>query len=228
VADPKTLSIKQHLLTLLLNSLPLKTSPYPPSLSPSWEISRVCPFLISSSLWLLCNDLSFQRFFPSSDSVLPPPVRQKKIMMISSHQTLAAQPHYVEQPTPAPEYLLLPSDPIDIDPVDLVVCNVASPASSSSSSSSSSIDHRCRIQFADLPVEIHEAILDHLFGVRGSALASITPATSTASSWSRSLRHPRRKALSNLALVCSSWRPLVQERIYRHSQFPVLSFSHLS
>ncbi|KMP06502.1 hypothetical protein DIZ76_014415 [Coccidioides immitis] len=74
------------------------------------------------------------------------------------------------------------------------------------------------LQFEDLPIEIHEAVLDHLFGVRGAALASVTPASSTASSWSKTLRHPRRKALSDLALVSRSWRPLVQERIYRHIQ----------
>lgn len=73
------------------------------------------------------------------------------------------------------------------------------------------------LQLDDLPTEIHEAVLDHLFGVRGAALASVTPTSSTASSWSKTLRHPRRKALSDLALVSRTWRPLVQERIYRHS-----------
>ncbi|ODH13170.1 hypothetical protein ACO22_07531 [Paracoccidioides brasiliensis] len=72
--------------------------------------------------------------------------------------------------------------------------------------------------FKNLPIEIHEAILDHLFGVRGSTLASLSPTKSTPNSWSKALRHPRRKALSDLALVCSLWRPLVQERIYRHIQ----------
>ncbi|KAL1956064.1 hypothetical protein VTO42DRAFT_7659 [Malbranchea cinnamomea] len=74
------------------------------------------------------------------------------------------------------------------------------------------------LQLLDLPIEIHEAILDHLFGVRGAALGAITSEYSTASTWSKSLRHPRRKALSNLALVSPLWRPLVQERIYRHIQ----------
>lgn len=73
------------------------------------------------------------------------------------------------------------------------------------------------LQFDHLPTEIHEAILDHLFGVRGAALAAITATNSTASSWSKTLRHPRRKVLSDLALVSPIWRPLVQERIYRHS-----------
>ncbi|KAL2369910.1 hypothetical protein, variant 2 [Blastomyces gilchristii SLH14081] len=97
-----------------------------------------------------------------------------------------------------------------------------------------------RILFGNLPTEIHESILDHLFGVRGSTLASLSPIKSSANSWSKALRHPRRKALSDLALVSSQWRPLVQERIYRHIQVKgtadglldcsdwFLSHSHLS
>lgn len=72
--------------------------------------------------------------------------------------------------------------------------------------------------FNDLPPEIHETILDHILGVRGSTLASITSATVTTSSWSKALRHPRRKALSDLALVSRAYRALVQGRIYRHSE----------
>ena len=78
---------------------------------------------------------------------------------------------------------------------------------------------RAEIRFENLPYEIHEAILDHLFGVRASTLSSAVPANSGARTWNKSLRHPRRKALSNLALVSSVWRPLIQERIYRHSGF---------
>lgn len=73
--------------------------------------------------------------------------------------------------------------------------------------------------FNDLPPEIHETILDHILGVRGSTLASITSATVTTSSWSKALRHPRRKALSDLALVSRAYRALVQGRIYRHSEY---------
>ncbi|KAL3469418.1 hypothetical protein BJX99DRAFT_73608 [Aspergillus californicus] len=75
--------------------------------------------------------------------------------------------------------------------------------------------YRSGIQFQDLPVEIHETILDYLFGERTSAL---TPSTgkSPSGSWNKSLRHPRRKALSNLALISPVWRILVQDRIYSH------------
>jgi hypothetical protein len=73
------------------------------------------------------------------------------------------------------------------------------------------------VRFHDLPAEVHEAILDHLFGERVSALTMGAPGKS-ARNWSRCLRHPRRKVLSDLALISPVWRVLVQDRIYRHSQ----------
>lgn len=77
------------------------------------------------------------------------------------------------------------------------------------------------IQFEDLPIEIHEAIIDNLFGERISGSNSLAHGRPDARSWIRSLRHPRRKALSNLALIAPVWRDLVQERIYRHSKYCV-------
>ncbi|KAL4805319.1 hypothetical protein BDV18DRAFT_140688 [Aspergillus unguis] len=71
------------------------------------------------------------------------------------------------------------------------------------------------IRFENLPVEIHETILDYLFGERTSAFTS-SCGKSPARSWNKSLRHPRRKALTNLALILPIWRVLVQDRIYRH------------
>lgn len=82
---------------------------------------------------------------------------------------------------------------------------------------------RSQVRFEDLPIEIHEAILDHLFGERASAFTSCAPGKS-ARSWNKSLRHPRRKALSNLALITPVWRALVQDRIYRHSESPLVIF----
>ena len=73
------------------------------------------------------------------------------------------------------------------------------------------------VRFENLPIEIHEAILDYLFGERTSALTTAGPGKPSARSWNKSLRHPRRKALSNLSLISPVWRSLVQERIYRHS-----------
>lgn len=65
----------------------------------------------------------------------------------------------------------------------------------------------------NLPAEIHEGILDHLFGYRVSA----TSKTSVGMvSWNTALRHPRRRELWQLALVSKVWRDLIQERLYRH------------
>lgn len=69
----------------------------------------------------------------------------------------------------------------------------------------------------DLPAEIHECILDHLFGYRVSASSkSSLGMPSVTRSWGTALRHSRRRELSSLALVSSTWRVLVQERLYRH------------
>ncbi|KAL1962223.1 hypothetical protein VTN77DRAFT_9879 [Rasamsonia byssochlamydoides] len=78
------------------------------------------------------------------------------------------------------------------------------------------IQRRSDLQFENLPIEIHEAILDHLFGERASTQTSASSGKPSAQSWVKALRHPRRKALSNLALISRVWRPLVQDRIYRH------------
>ncbi|PKY00483.1 hypothetical protein P168DRAFT_243939 [Aspergillus campestris IBT 28561] len=75
---------------------------------------------------------------------------------------------------------------------------------------------RPEIQFENLPIEIHEAVLDYLFGERTSAYTAAGPGKSTTRTWNKSLRHPRRKVLSNLSLICPVWRWLVQSRIYRH------------
>jgi hypothetical protein len=68
-----------------------------------------------------------------------------------------------------------------------------------------------------LPTEIHEAILDHIFGYRVSATSvSSMKMAHVAGKWGVALRHARRRELSNLALVSRRWRGLVQQRLYRH------------
>ena len=66
-----------------------------------------------------------------------------------------------------------------------------------------------------LPVEIHECILDHLFGMRLSA-SSRTSSTVVLRNWNTKLRHCRRREVSDLALVSKKWRELIQDRLYRH------------
>lgn len=71
--------------------------------------------------------------------------------------------------------------------------------------------------FAQLPIEVHEAILDHLFGYRVSATSrSAMRVSSVTKSWGTALRHSRRRELTQLALVSQTWRILVQQRLYRH------------
>ncbi|PNP85731.1 hypothetical protein FNYG_00787 [Fusarium nygamai] len=71
--------------------------------------------------------------------------------------------------------------------------------------------------FNQLPIEVHEAILDHLFGYRVSATSRSSMAVSSITkSWGTALRHSRRRELTELALVSDVWRILVQQRLYRH------------
>jgi hypothetical protein len=80
------------------------------------------------------------------------------------------------------------------------------------------IDQQPHLTLENLPAEIHECVLDHLFGYRvsTSSPSSLSIPSVNARSWSTALRHSRRKELSNLALVMPLWRDLVQERLYRH------------
>ncbi|KAI9739826.1 MAG: hypothetical protein M1834_006547 [Cirrosporium novae-zelandiae] len=86
----------------------------------------------------------------------------------------------------------------------------------SCSPTSEEISRRSVTTFNDLPAEIHEGILDHLFGVRAATASSRTAGNSGQRGWNTILRHPRRKQLSDLALVNPLWRRLIQERLYRH------------
>ncbi|KAK2805217.1 hypothetical protein FQN51_000740 [Onygenales sp. PD_10] len=141
-----------------------------------------------------------------ADSLTLPSSPSSVALPKSTHNTLYRQqePDHPDKPPPS-QQLSLPLQPLSFE---LEMSETETPDSLPQD----------RTAFQHLPVEIHEAILDHLFGVRGSTLASISPTRSSATSWSKALRHPRRKALSDLALVSALWRPLVQERIYRHIQ----------
>ena len=67
-----------------------------------------------------------------------------------------------------------------------------------------------------LPHEILDAIISHVGGQLGSA--GLSKRSDRVRNWNAILRHPRRKTVSDLALVCPTWRCLVQERIFRHSK----------
>ncbi|EHY52044.1 hypothetical protein HRR83_003396 [Exophiala dermatitidis] len=66
----------------------------------------------------------------------------------------------------------------------------------------------------DLPLEVQGKVLDFIFGDMHSVYAAST--SLRGKSVSSLMRHPRRKAVADLALVSPAWRDLVQERIYRH------------
>jgi hypothetical protein len=72
-----------------------------------------------------------------------------------------------------------------------------------------------KMTFSRLPTEIHELVLDYLFGVR----ASTANTTSSSRGWSTALRHSRRRQLSDVALISRSYRELVQGRLFKHSEF---------
>ena len=72
--------------------------------------------------------------------------------------------------------------------------------------------------FHTLPTEIHEAVLDHIFGFRVSTSSASCMAVSKPIGKRSSMlrRYARRKELSDLSLVSRRWRVLVQQRLYRH------------
>jgi hypothetical protein len=80
------------------------------------------------------------------------------------------------------------------------------------------ISRRTRKTLQDLPLEIQRLILDYLFGDIHPVTASSTSLLPGLKAVSSAMRHPRRKALTELSLVSPAWRDLVQERIYRHSR----------
>lgn len=75
-----------------------------------------------------------------------------------------------------------------------------------------SVQRKTSVQ--DLPLEVQGKILDYIFGEVHAVNTASTSMGGT--SVSHNMRHPRRKAVSALALVSVDWRDLVQSRIYRH------------
>lgn len=75
-----------------------------------------------------------------------------------------------------------------------------------------------RTSLDDLPPEIQEGIIEYTHGILGSAASDGSCSGHGVRNWSMAMRHPRRKQLSDLALVSKTWRRLVQQRLYRHSE----------
>lgn len=71
--------------------------------------------------------------------------------------------------------------------------------------------------FRQLPGEIHECILDHIFGFRAATSSKTAAGGSKAlRNWGSALRHCRRREVADLARLTIDWRDLIQERLYRH------------
>ena len=70
----------------------------------------------------------------------------------------------------------------------------------------------------DLPPEILEAIVGHVVGHLSSTLSDSSGLQHNVRNWNAIMRHPRRKNVADLALVSGTWRRLIQERVYRHSE----------
>lgn len=81
---------------------------------------------------------------------------------------------------------------------------------------SESIHPASGLSIEDLPLEVQGVVLGYIFGDLHSLNCGSTALQPGSKNISSSMRHPRRKAVSDLALVSPSWRELVQERIYRH------------
>ncbi|KAI6782296.1 uncharacterized protein J7T54_008382 [Emericellopsis cladophorae] len=75
-----------------------------------------------------------------------------------------------------------------------------------------------KLRLGDLPLEMLEAILDHIFGFRVSAtsLSGKAMLGSNNSQWSTAMRYSRRRELTVLSCVNKTWRVLIQQRLYRH------------
>lgn len=78
-------------------------------------------------------------------------------------------------------------------------------------------DKTRKTNITDLPEEVQQHILGYLAG----HLRSISSNTLGygVRNWHHALRHTRDKACVNLALVTPLWTRLIQERLYRHSQY---------
>lgn len=86
-------------------------------------------------------------------------------------------------------------------------------------------EHGQATQLEDLPAEIQQHILDMLIGNLSPTSSTSTDGSQGMRNWSNVMRHPRRKQLSDLALVSEAWCHMVQERLFRHSRWPSMPYS---
>ena len=75
-----------------------------------------------------------------------------------------------------------------------------------------------KTRLTDLPLEIQDGIIGFIHGGLRSTGLDGARVGGGARNWNRVMRHPRRKQLSDLALVSRAWTSLIQQRLYRHSE----------
>ena len=85
-----------------------------------------------------------------------------------------------------------------------------------------SLRPRSHLHLELLPAEVLETIAGYLVGRLGSTNAAGTGSENVVRNWNEHMRHPRRRDAGDLALVSRTWRELIQERLYRHSERSVL------
>lgn len=141
---------------------------------------------------------SLSKTSPRALTVRPPPLRER-----AKNQTeddISVQPH-----SHGNDRSVEPDDPF-------LVPNAALPKPS-----------QCpRSRLDDLPLEILEGIIGHVVGHLGSTTSDSSDSLHSVRNWNAVMRHPRRKKVADLALVSATWRKLIQERVYRHSEMASL------
>jgi len=125
----------------------------------------------------------------------------------------------VKPPPPKPQVKNRAEDDISVQPSTQVddQCIGQADFAGSILLADSSTEKACpRSIYEDLPTEVLEVIVGHVVCQLGSTKSENS--VPKVRNWNAVMRHPRRKNVTDLALVSDVWRRLIQERIFRHSK----------
>lgn len=111
-----------------------------------------------------------------------------------------------------------PEDDISVPPSSQAESSLAEDSTSRPAANTFTQAKHPNTTLDELPPEIQDAFIGHLSGSLHPAGSSSSFETNGPRNWNMAMRHPRRKQLSDLALVTRVWRDLVQQRLYRHSK----------
>ena len=137
---------------------------------------------------------SLSKSSPRALTVRPPPVKERA--KYQTEDDISVQSH-----SQGDDRIMEPDDPFLVP--------VVAPSTPSQNPTS---------KLHALPWEILEGIVGHVLGHLGSTLSCSSNSLHTVRNWNTVMRHPRRKKVADLALISPTWRKLIQERIYRHSE----------